>query len=106
MNSSKSTRSTQPGQAVGAPDFLNGRPIPPRLADRGHLDFVDANPIGNKKAVKEFLPDLIAWQKKKGFPFTLATQASINLADDFSASSADAGRSDGRLAPTAGCNST
>lgn len=44
--------------------------------------FVDDNLIGNKKAVKAFLPHLVDWQKRNGYPFTLATQASINLADD------------------------
>lgn len=52
------------------------------LGYRGNIDFIDDNLIGNKKAVKEFLPELISWQQKRGFPFTFATQASINLADD------------------------
>jgi hypothetical protein len=49
---------------------------------RGHLDFVDDNFIGNKKAVKAVLPHLIAWQKAHGYPFEFSTEASINLADD------------------------
>jgi radical SAM superfamily enzyme YgiQ (UPF0313 family) len=49
---------------------------------RGHLDFVDDNLIGNKKAVKAFLPDLVAWQKRHRYPFMLTTEASINLSDD------------------------
>lgn len=53
-----------------------------RLGYRGHVDFVDDNLIGNKKAVKQFLPHLCAWQKAHGYPFTFSTQASINLADD------------------------
>src|SRR5216684_6716636 len=53
-----------------------------RLGYRGHVDFVDDNFIGNKKAVKNFLPHLIAWQKEHGFPFEFSTEASINLADD------------------------
>jgi radical SAM superfamily enzyme YgiQ (UPF0313 family) len=53
-----------------------------RLGYRGPLDFVDDNFIGNKKAVKAFLPHLIAWQKAHGYPFLLLTEASINLADD------------------------
>lgn len=52
------------------------------LGWRGHVDFVDDNLIGNKKAVKAFLPKLIAWQKKHGYPFEFSTEASLNLADD------------------------
>jgi hypothetical protein len=53
-----------------------------RSGYRGHLDFVDDNFIGNKKAVKAFLPHLIAWQKDHDYPFEFSTEASINLADD------------------------
>lgn len=53
-----------------------------RLGYRGHLDFVDDNLIGNKKAVKLFLPALIAWQKAHDYPFTFGTEASLNIADD------------------------
>ena len=52
------------------------------LGYRGHLDFVDDNFIGNKKAVKAFLPHLIEWQAAHGFPFAFSTEASLNLADD------------------------
>jgi len=52
------------------------------LGYRGHVDFVDDNLIGNKKAVKQFLPDLITWQKDRNRPFELSTEASLNLADD------------------------
>jgi len=52
------------------------------LGYRGHVDFVDDNLIGNKKALKKFLPDLKRWMKDKNFPFEFSTEASINLADD------------------------
>jgi radical SAM superfamily enzyme YgiQ (UPF0313 family) len=43
---------------------------------------VDDNLIGNKKAIKEVLKDVIAWQERKNYPLTLFTEASIDLADD------------------------
>jgi radical SAM superfamily enzyme YgiQ (UPF0313 family) len=52
------------------------------LGHRGHVDFVDDNLIGNKKAVKAFLPHLIEWQQRKGYPFRFSTEASLNLSDD------------------------
>ncbi|MCJ2135849.1 B12-binding domain-containing radical SAM protein [Methylobacterium sp. J-026] len=52
------------------------------LGYRGHVDFVDDNLIGNKKAIKLFLPHLIRWQEEHGYPFKFSTEASLNLADD------------------------
>jgi radical SAM superfamily enzyme YgiQ (UPF0313 family) len=43
---------------------------------------VDDNFIGNKKAAKELLRMIVAWQKRHSFPLRLTTEASINLADD------------------------
>jgi len=53
-----------------------------RLGYRGHVDFVDDNLIGNKKAVKAFLPELKTWLEQRDYPFEFTTEASINLADD------------------------
>jgi len=43
---------------------------------------VDDNLIGNKKAIKPILRDIVDWQAQHGFPLTLVTEASIDLADD------------------------
>lgn len=43
---------------------------------------VDDNLIGNKKAIKEVLRDVVKWQKDKGYPMALTTEASLDLADD------------------------
>src|SRR6201988_2960023 len=52
------------------------------LGYRGHVDFVDDNLIGNKKAVKAFLPELKTWLEQRDYPFEFTTEASLNLADD------------------------
>ena len=52
------------------------------LGYRGHVDLVDDNFIGNKKLVKQFLPELKAWLEERRWPFEFTTEASINLADD------------------------
>jgi radical SAM superfamily enzyme YgiQ (UPF0313 family) len=49
---------------------------------RGHVDFVDDNLIGNKKALKIFLPQLTEWLRARNYPFEFTTEASLNLADD------------------------
>jgi radical SAM superfamily enzyme YgiQ (UPF0313 family) len=43
---------------------------------------VDDNLIGNKKAVKALLRDLIAYQEANGYPFDFFTEASLDLAED------------------------
>ena len=53
-----------------------------RLGWRGTVFIVDDNFIGNKKNVRRLLPELTEWQERNGHPFSLLTEASINLADD------------------------
>ena len=53
-----------------------------RLGWRGAVFIVDDNFIGNKKNVRRLLPELVAWQERNGHPFSLLTEASVNLADD------------------------
>jgi radical SAM superfamily enzyme YgiQ (UPF0313 family) len=43
---------------------------------------VDDNLIGNKKAVKELLRDVAAWQREHGYPLSFFTEASLDLAED------------------------
>jgi len=49
---------------------------------RGFLFIVDDNFIGNKKHVKALLKKIIEWQKERGYPFALFTEASVDLAQD------------------------
>ena len=43
---------------------------------------VDDNFIGNKKAAKEILRAIIAWQQQHGYPLAFFTEASLDLAED------------------------
>jgi radical SAM superfamily enzyme YgiQ (UPF0313 family) len=52
------------------------------LGWRGTVFIVDDNFIGNKKNVRQLLPDLARWQKENGYPFELLTESSVNIADD------------------------
>ena len=50
------------------------------LGWRGPLFLVDDNFIGNKKAALDLLPEVAKWQKERDYPFSLFTEASVNLA--------------------------
>ena len=52
-----------------------------RLGWRGDLFLVDDNFIGNKREALELLPVIAEWQKEKDYPFSLFTEASVNLAN-------------------------
>ncbi|MGH6736078.1 MAG: radical SAM protein [Methyloceanibacter sp.] len=43
---------------------------------------VDDNLIGNKKAIKSILREIVRWQQENAYPLTLFTEASLDLAED------------------------
>jgi radical SAM superfamily enzyme YgiQ (UPF0313 family) len=51
-------------------------------AGRHNCFIVDDNLIGNKKAIKPILREIIKWQEAHGYPLSFATEASIDLAED------------------------
>jgi radical SAM superfamily enzyme YgiQ (UPF0313 family) len=53
-----------------------------RRTDQRLVFIVDDNLIGNKKAIKAVLREVIAWQRRNGYPLSFFTEASIDLADD------------------------
>ena len=51
-----------------------------RMGWRGPVFLVDDNFIGNKRDAMNLLPEIAEWQRTRGYPFTLITEASANLA--------------------------
>lgn len=49
---------------------------------RGLVFIVDDNFIGNKRNVRLLVKDLAKWSKRKNYPFSFITEASVNLAKD------------------------
>ncbi len=50
---------------------------------KGHppvVYFVDDNFVGNRKAAKDMLPHLVAWQQQHGYPMSFACEATLNIA--------------------------
>ncbi len=80
-------RTKAPEQIVAELDSLY------RLGWRGPVFMVDDNFIGNKRDAMMLLPAITEWQKSKGYPFTLITEASANLAllDELMDAMVDAG---------------
>jgi len=52
------------------------------LGWRRTVFLVDDNFIGNKRNVKLLLRELIPWMAARGYPFSLLTEASVDLAED------------------------
>jgi len=53
-----------------------------RAGWRDNVFIVDDNFIGNKKNVRQLLPDVAEWSERHSYPFGFVTEASVNLADD------------------------
>lgn len=49
---------------------------------RGTVFIADDNFIGDRKRTRELLPEVARWMKRNGRPFTLMSEASINIALD------------------------
>jgi hopanoid C-2 methylase len=43
--------------------------------------FVDDNFIANRRAVRQLIPHLIAWQERNSFPFSFTFEATLNIAN-------------------------
>ena len=46
----------------------------------GAVYFVDDNFIAHRRAARELLPHLIAWQQRNGYPFIFSCEATLNIA--------------------------
>ncbi len=53
-----------------------------RARKQTEVFIVDDNFIGNKKAVKQILAEIITWQRANGYPLAFFTETSLDLADD------------------------
>ena len=51
-----------------------------RRGNLGAVYFVDDNFIGNRKAARELVAELIRWQKANGYPIEFACEATLNIA--------------------------
>ncbi len=62
-------------QLIAELDAFIAQPAHPAV-----IYFVDDNFIGNRKATRDMLPHLIAWQKKHDYPLQFACEATLNIA--------------------------
>ena len=69
-------RTKTPDQLVAELQYLYD------LGWRRSIFLVDDNFIGNKRNAKLLLPEIRKWQEERGYPFSFATEASVDLADD------------------------
>ncbi len=67
--------SKNPEQLLAELDAMMAQPSRPQT-----IYFVDDNFIGNKKAAREILHHLVAWQKRNHYPFNFACEATLNIA--------------------------
>jgi radical SAM superfamily enzyme YgiQ (UPF0313 family) len=67
-------RTKSPSQLIGELDSLL------QLGWRKEIFIVDDNFIGNHKAALELAGELERWQRRNGYPFGFATEASVDLA--------------------------
>lgn len=72
----RAPRQKSPAQILAELDALY------ELGYRGHVDFVDDNLIGNRKAVGSLLAALTTWRARHGYPFEFTSEVCLSLADD------------------------
>lgn len=70
----KESRTKTPEQMIKELDALL------KTGHKGSVFIVDDNFIGNRKNLKELLPEMIKWQQNNNYPFNFFTEASLNLA--------------------------
>jgi radical SAM superfamily enzyme YgiQ (UPF0313 family) len=63
-----------PQQIAAELEAMRRQPHPPVVY------FVDDNFIGNRKATREMLTHLVAWQKQHGYPLQFSCEATLNIA--------------------------
>jgi radical SAM superfamily enzyme YgiQ (UPF0313 family) len=68
-------RMKSPQQLIAELDFLLSQDAHP-----ASIYFVDDNFIGNRKAAREMLPHLVAWQRRNDYPLTFSCEATLNIA--------------------------